>query len=470
MVKIFNSFRGPSPLAQRMSELGQTMWGDSTGNALKSEQLYAAQRENTEMDNLMRRVGQSGAQNLGADQIAQAILIGSGYKPGQFGEIGLMGAATGFGARDPRTQNWQVGTGQGFGNTADAFDTRMAEDRRQADMSSSDRRYSVDQSRAQQMHEFNRKPVAAIGSDGGPTFAPQGGLVDSGMSPIMSDTETKGTYVRRHFGSMADLPAAEREYLGAASGARTPRNYVLPDGRNFITYDGATDVQTGQPLPPGGFLGEVTGGAGDVGLTNSTMSGLQQQDIANTKFGNLLRMTRDLAQRDPTNFGIPGFIKGTMADINELANGLAVGMGSPNMQEAVAEIRRSAAENGVSPGLLSGVFDPNQAGLQTVSDLLVYAAAEALAGQSGRSVSDKDVQFFKGIVGDPRSWLMSQVRFTAKLDQLEQILTVNQQTIQGALGRPSAPAAGQPAPAAPAAPQGSDGTTVIDGVKIRRLD
>jgi hypothetical protein len=41
--------------------------------------------------------------------------------------------------------------------------------------------------------------------------------------------------------------------------------------------------------------------------------------------------------------------------------------------------------------------------------------------------------------------------------------------LTGSRGQP-APAAGQPAPAAPAAPQGSDGTTVIDGVKIRRLD
>lgn len=466
MVKIFNSFKGTDPLGAAFANLGNSLFGDKTANALNSEKLYAAQRENSEMDNLMSRVGQSGAQNLGADPIAQAILLGSGYDPSKFGQVGLMGAATGFGAADPRTQNWQVGTGQAYDNTAGAFGQKMAETTRNNDMQSADRRYGVDQSIGQQRYEFEAKPMPALGLEGLPTFAPQGQLAGGGYAPILSETEQKGTLLRDNFGNLPALDPMQRQVLGAnpSETSRTPRNYVTPQGSR-ITYDGVTDAQTGAPLPPGGYIGSVEGGAGDVGLTNSTLSGLQQQDFANTKFGRLLGMTRDLASRDPMNFGIPGFIKGVASDLNALAGGVAQGLGYNGMQEAMAVVRRDAAVNGISPDLLAGVFDPNLAGLHTVADLLVYSAAEALAGQAGRSVSDKDVQFFKGIVGDPRGWMMNQQKFMAKLDQLEQILNVNSQTVREYLG--GAPA-GAPQPGAPAAPNsGPQPGAIEDGFRFK---
>lgn len=436
MVKIFNSVRGQDPLGAALAGLGRQLFGDRTANEINSEKLYAMQRENRETDNLMGRIANNGgAQALGADPIAQAILLGSGYDPAKFGSIGLMGAATGFGAADPRTQNWQVGTGQSYDNTAGAFGQKLAETARDNNMQSADRRYGVDQTQKTERDKFFYTPKEVLNPDGTPGFARQGELAGSTFSPILSETDQKGTLLGQNFGNLPALDPMQRQVLGAnpSETSRTPRNYVTPQG-SFITYDGVTNAQTGQPLPAGGYIGNVEGGAGDVGLTNSTLSGLQQQDFANTKFGRLLGMTRDLAQRDPTNFGIPGFIKGTYADLNALASGVAQGMGYQDMAEAAAEVRRDAQMAGISPNLLDGVFDPNLAGLQTVSDLLVYSAAEALAGQAGRSVSDKDVQFFKGIVGDPSSWLMSQDRFLAKLDQLEQILNINQQTTREYLG------------------------------------
>lgn len=458
MVKILSPFRGPDPIAAAITGAGQRMFGDQVGGALKNEQLYELQRGNRETDNLMANVAKSGAQNLGSDPITQAMLIGSGYKPDDFGKIGLMGAATGFGAADQRTQNWQVGTGQTYDNTANAFGAKLAEVARSNNMQSSDRRYGVDQTIGQQRYEFDAKPMPTLGLDGQPTYAPQGKLTGGGYVPILSETEQKGTLLRDNFGGLAGLDPFQRQVLGAnpSETSRTPRNYVTQGG-SFITYDGVTDAQSGQPLPAGGYIGTVEGGAGDVGLTNSTRSGLQQQDFANTKFGRLLGMTREIAQRDPTNFGIPGFIKGTVADLNALAGGMAQGLGYQGMEQAMQTVRRDAAMAGVSPGLLSGVFDPNQAGLQTVSDLLVYSAAEALAGQAGRSVSDKDVQFFKGIVGDPRAWMMNQDRFLAKLDQLEQILGTNSRTVREYLGGVPEEAPQAQQPAAPL-PQGRTST------------
>jgi hypothetical protein len=76
----------------------------------------------------------------------------------------------------------------------------------------------------------------------------------------------------------------------------------------------------------------------------------------------------------------------------------------------------------INSELFSGIFDPNLPALQTLSDLLVYSAASALAGQESRSVSDFDVKKVQGMVGDPRSFLMSQQKFLAKLETLGDIV------------------------------------------------
>lgn len=451
--------QGENPLGATLKHLGQQMFGDKTANMLEQEKLYAAERENTEMDNLMRKAGTSGVQTLGADPLAQAMIIGSGYNPEAFGKLGLIGAATGFGATDPRTQNWQVGTGQSYDNTADVVNRKLAETARSNDLASADRRYGVDQTQGTErwkhgtlgadqladntrdQTQFDAKPMPALGPDGQPVFLPQSGLTAPGVAPIISETDQKGTLLGQNFDNLPALNPNQQEVLGARiSGdkAGTPRNYIVGN-QSFITYDGRTDAQTGQPLPPGGHIGTVEGGAGDVGLTNSTASGVQQNIIANNKFKNLAAMTREVAQRDPMNFGVPGFVKGVAQDAAQIAQGIAQGLGYQGAEQMLHEATKGAMQSGVDPNLLSGVFDPDLSSLHTLSDLMVYAAAEALAGQSGRSVSDKDVVFFKRIVGDPQSFLMNQQKYLAKLSQIERILDMNQQTLGAAQANGAVP-------------------------------
>lgn len=468
MVKIFSPMSGGNPLGETIANLGRQLFGDRTANELASEKLYAAQRENAEMDNLMKRAAAGGVQTLGSDPIAQAVLIGSGFDPKKFADIGLMGAATGYGAADPRTQNWQVGSGQSYDNTAGAFGARLAETARANDLASADRRYGVDQSQGTERwkhstigadqaadnaeairnndlqsadrrynvdqnvgetrRQFDQKPMPVITQNGAPGYVPQNELTTTAVQPILSEADQKGTLLGQNWENLPDLNTNQQEVLGAridGSKSSTPRNYIVGD-RSFITYDGRTDAQTGQPLPPGGYIGNVEGGAGDVGLTNSTQSGVQQGILANNKLSNLLAVTREVAEKDPTNFGIPGFVKGVAQDVTQIAQGLAQGLGYQGAEQMLTEAAQSAMRSGVDPNLISGVFDPNLSSLHTLADLMVYASAEALAGQSGRSVSDKDVQFFKGIVGDPQGWLMSQEKFLAKLTQIERILQMNQ--------------------------------------------
>jgi hypothetical protein len=508
MVKIFQTPSGPDPIGAVLRNLGQRLWGDQTANALRAEQLYALQRGNTEMDNLMRHIANNGGmQMLGADPILQATAIGAGYDPRHLAQFGLMGAATQFGATDPRTQNWQIGAGQGYGNTFGAFDATLKETARANDLASADRRYSVDRNFelgkythdtpsgadiltdqrdrwkhttlgadtkyrvdadvGQKRYEFDNALEPVMGPNG-PTFVPRSQVAGSGVQPILSETQQKGALLGQNFGNLSDLTPEQQAALGAgvsetqargrqllenwdtldqltpeqravlgaepnAATASGVKNYILPDGRVLLTRDGQTDMQ-GNPLPPGGYLGTVEGSAKDVGvLTNAATTAVQEQKLAVEKFRGLLALTREVAEKDPTNFGLPGFIKGTVADVAALANGIAIGLGYDGAAQAINDARQRALANGISPSLISGLFDENLASLHTVSDLLVYSAAEALAGQSGRSVSNKDVEMFKEIVGDPQSWLMSQERFLAKLNMLERIVNTTSGVLDDAL-------------------------------------
>src|SRR5690606_20371357 len=125
---------------------------------------------------------------------------------------------------------------------------------------------------------------------------------------------------------------------------------------------------------------------------------------------------------------------GTLQDVAAMANGVSSALGYKSAEEALQNAQVEMVRSGIDPNLLPGVFDPNLAALQTTSDLLVYQAAAALAGQSGRDVSDRDVQMFKGVVGDPREWTATPERFKAKLDQMERILNAMRTVDQSALG------------------------------------
>jgi len=493
MVKVFNPVRGRDPVAETLNSLGKSMFGDQLAASLNQEKLYASQRENTEMDNLMRRtVEGGGAQVLGSDPLAQAMMIGSGFDPANFGELGLMGAATQFGARDPRTQNWQVGTGQSFDNTAGAFDLKLGETRRNNDMQSSDRRYGVDQSIGQQMHEFNNigadqavdnaeimrnndvqsadrrygvdqsvgqqrdefnlAPKPALGPDGLPTFVPQGELAGGGFAPIISETDQKGTLLGQNFDNLPALNPNQQEVLGArldGNKSGTPKNYIMPGGKTFITLDGMTDAQSGQSLPPGGFIGTVQGGANEVGVTNAVATDLQSDTIANKKFNFLVEEGLSLTN-DPTLFGPQGFARSlaqeAMAGFAGTAALFAPGTdGNAALQAAQQDLRASGMAS-----LIPELYNPNLPKVQTIWGLLLYQGAAALAGQENRSVSDKDIDAMKNILGSPQSLFSSAEMMRSKLQTAKSIVaqfdTISREALGGAAPvTPSeAPAGGAP--------------------------
>lgn len=428
MPRLVNTFRGTDPTAEAISRLGVAMFGDQLGTELNREKLLAAQRENTETANLMGRVAGQGAAGLSSDPVAQAMIIGSGYDPKKFAEMGLLQSATTHGAEAPQTQNFQVGSGQAYSSTAGAFDKTLAENARQ----------------------FDQKPQAVL-RDGKPVYVPQSAAFGPDVEAILSDTERKGTLAGQNFENLDALSPAQQNYLGADSGSRAaPFNYIV-DGKTYLTHDGVTDVH-GQPLPPGGYKGSVEGGAGDVGLTSSVQTDLQSDTIANKKFQALLGMAMPLTE-DPSLFGMGGNIRSKAQDVLQSFGGL------PAIDSIRQEIQAGLVDSttqqplgaDAAAALIPELYDPRLSEVETLWGLLLYQGAAALAGQENRSVSDKDIQFMRSILGDPHSLFASNISMATKLKQADAVVrsfdTITREALGGGAVTPAPDLAGD-------APQG----------------
>jgi len=413
MVRVVNPFRGTDPIAQTISQLGQNMFGDQAGAAKKKEDLYAAQRGNAETDNLMGLFADGGAFGALKSPVGQAMALGAGLKGDDMGDYALLDSGLNFGAADQRTQNAQVASGQSYDNTAASVNAKLAEDMRNNDMSSADRRYNTDQTVGQDRYEFDNKPLPALDAAGLPVFAPQSGVFD-GFSPIMSDTEAKGTLARQNFGAMGDLPSAEQEYLGAATGGEGALFNYIADGKTFLSRDGVTDAQTGLPLPPGGYKGTVQGTAADVGLTNSVTSGVQSGIISADKFLSTADAMISLTANG-SNFGPVGLMKSMGQEAGQSVSALtSLFGGSTVVNDEVNAARDELASTGLSQ-LIPELYDPALPAIDILGGLMVYQGAAALAGQEGRGVSDKDVQFWRQMLGDPKGIFESAQSIKTKM-------------------------------------------------------
>lgn len=445
-----NPAYGVSPIAESLARLGKVLTSgpDEATRMLAAEKALAQRRTNENTSALadtLARLGTPGFDRGYAINTA----VRAGYDPKDLSAMERYSVANTFGALDPRTTNAFVGAGGAYSSTGAGF--------RESEANQMTRhRQTLDASRAQ----FDDTPQVIL-TPTGPEIARR---KDSyGRPAVESLTNVQGGFARNATnrpGGIDALTDTEKRFIGAeGKGNATPRNYAV-GGENFITNDGITDARTGRQLPPGGAIVSPQGSATDVGLTKPVQGNIQGQDIAHQKFKALLGLTRQAAGKDPMNFGLPGFVKGTLQDVGVLGQSVAQGLGYDGIQNAVGDIRAKAAASGVNPSLLMGLYDPSLGELHTLSDLTVFAAAEALANQQGRSVSDKDVTMFKEIAGDPRAWLMNQQKYTAKLDTMERVVdsysAVNRNALRGGgASPPAAPAApgAPPSPQAPGAPQ-----------------
>lgn len=483
-----------APIGSAVANLSRALLsGPSEAERIRqAEAALKLKREREATGSLADIFGTYGQSGFNRNSAMTAAILG-GYDPQNLAEMERYGAANTFGATDPRTANAQVGAGGAYSSTAPAFffdqngqnvraanalaetvrnnnvqsgDRRYGVDvgaetsRRNEDVQSGDRRYGVDATSAtsrfnnaadndRALFEFNNKPMPGI-VDGKPVFVPQSGATAAGVSPVLSNTDRQGTFAAEHWNDLPSLNTEQQRYLNvdADSNRPTPRNYIAPTGQSHITYDGVVDAQTGAILPPGGYMAGVEAtNAKDAGLTTSTRSGLQQDNVANDTLKTIIGVARDTVNASPdVNFGVTGNIKTLAQNLASVATNLAQGLGFTAPADALATFQAEMRDSKVDPSIISGIFDPRLGELQAVYGTLVYATARALSG--GGTLSNQDVQAARDSIGDPTSLFGNKQTLLSKLDAVEKLLNAKQGVVNGALNpsRAGAPTAAQPAP------------------------
>lgn len=433
MATVPNPYGYTSPIGEALGNLGRVlMSGPSRAEKIKvAEEALKLKNTRERTQSVADMFANWGGDGFNRNQaVADAIV--AGIDPSMLSENERYLAANTYGAGDSRTDSAFRGAGGAYSGTAAAFATDQGNQNMRAA-----------NALAESARQFNATPYEYIDPT---TNQPMVGTRETsfGARPILQESEAKGFRLDQNFGNLGALPPAEQRVLGAdaATGSRTPRNYVA-GGRNYITFDALTDAQTGEKLPPNGHLAGVEGPASDVGITTATQTRLEGADIANANLGKLLGYTREAIINSPdTNFGAAGLAKGYVQDAALLTANIAQGFGWKAPAEALAALEAKAAQSGVNNGIISGAYDPRLGQLNTAYGILVYSTASALAGQSGRDLSNEDVKRAMAVVGNPMSLFSSKQQLLGKLDVIEQIMNLQQSTVDERLGR--APAA-QPA-------------------------
>ena len=275
----------------------------------------------------------------------------------------------------------------------------------------------TERQRQAQEAALNKDFVTVVGADGKPRYM------------------TKSEY-------LAIDPGVRPQAINLTQPSVTPRNYRTPDGRLGMTVDGLTDRQTGAAIPAGSVA--ITVGSQDSleGLTKQQGFNMAEQENSLAGFQNTIGTLRTLAS-DPTNVGAAGNIRNIMQNALQSADAIAAVFGAdPGI------LRNQLVRLGQETG-----FRDTIPRLDMMANLAAYQAADALAKQSGRALSNEDVKRFRGMIGNPLGWGANQSEFFARLDQVSQqvdyeIKQAAQLRQRMAPGRTAAPAA---APAAPTA-------------------
>lgn len=386
MPKIINAFRGDSGVGKVLADMGKTMFGDEVTGDLKREQLYSLQRGNTELDGLMRSVQRDGSFGGLTNPDTQAQIIGSGYDPANVAALARSEASAKYGAQSTEAAEAAVGAGGAFSSTGQGFSQSLEEQQRQ----------------------FNMMPTE-VNQGGQNVYAPRADVM--GMNAPVTGT------------------------------TRKPSNYIV-NGQTFLTTDGLTDVR-GQPLPPGGYLGTVDGGLDDV-IPKPVMNAEAGATVANQKLQQIIGMANELTT-DPTLFGPIGYARTLGQELMQGAQGVVAlfADGEPGAQ-SLSEAKEQIAGAGLGP-MVPELYNPNLSKVDAVWGILLYQGAAALAGQEGRSVSDKDIQMMRTILGNPKGMFASAESMKSKLAVVQQMMSmmdnVSRGALSGDLGEPIQPPA-----------------------------
>lgn len=149
--------------------------------------------------------------------------------------------------------------------------------------------------------------------------------------------------------------------------------------------------------------------------------GARQASVALVRLGGSMRNIEDMADEiGPSGFAVAGAGRRIAQNIMQQVGALS-GLSVGGLRDEALGIARSAEEPDQELiDSINRLYDPSLSAIGPAALALAYQAAQTVAGQTGRALSDRDLANFVRIVGDPASMFTGYWDFKSRLDALDQ--------------------------------------------------
>lgn len=250
----------------------------------------------------------------------------------------------------------------------------------------------------------------------------------------------------------------QQPYINPGSApAQQIKTYTTPGGRSgMAVFNPSTgvvlDEATGERLPPGTVIGDVTDTK--QGMTTAFETSDQLRANAVTSALGTIDTLTQLIQSNPASQGIAGRIRGTAQDLVQTGSEFGDLFGG-TIEQTIKEARAAAAND---PGLAAAIpqmYDPSIPAIEMLTNVLAWQYAKTFAGDR---VSNEQLRTAREAIGN--TLLGNQESSMARLGSLRASLSAEgsrlTKRIPGTLANELSPllagpqgAAPAPAPAAP---------------------
>jgi hypothetical protein len=125
---------------------------------------------------------------------------------------------------------------------------------------------------------------------------------------------------------------------------------------------------------------------------------------------------------------------GTRGNLARMANGVLgqvkdLNM-SPELTAQLQTVQDSLAGQFIDPAT-GQVMNEDLYAASTIANVLPFAAASAITGSSGRSLSDQDRQTLERTIGTPESWFATSDKLVSRLNQVDELVLRLREKYQG---------------------------------------
>ncbi len=432
MPTIVNSYRSnDNSLASTLARLGDTLFGPGALQAdYVREKSRGTRRENDAYDVLQ------GAARAAPLDFNDPNVRGAVYglpQPKEAFEAHRGVVANTQGAMAPETTNAILGAGGSYAGTGQGFREGQATEIQKQQIAS-------DRAAGAAIRTAEMQPITVVDPNDSTKMitVSRADAIRGQMTPVVPSSEAEGFLKLRGFGSgYAGLNDPQLKAAGALPPADKFFNWqaIGPDGMVLqgVTTNGQTDLHTGQALPPKVRLISPGNAGGPNVMTplapdNTQLRDLRGRLLANQQLSQIVDRATKLVSNDPTIVGVPGQAQqlgqNAIAVVRDLANYFGKGN---DLNTSANNVRAEVAQRfgPEAAKLLPELFKPQIDELETLYAIIVYKGAEAMFGQSGRDLSDRDVAAARAVFGNPRNFLSSSQSVLTKFQLVKQIADRN---------------------------------------------